>query len=82
VQLLPCTWSDEVALLERELARARSMLVLEEHRNRGLPELQPVTSAEEHARAFADAVPRYMAFLASRACACRRTSSPWSRPPG
>jgi len=66
VQLLPYTWSDEVALLERELARAGSLLALEEHRNRALPELVPVASAEEHARAFADAVPRYMAFLAAQ----------------
>ncbi|MBS1110791.1 MAG: hypothetical protein H6Q88_2783 [Anaeromyxobacteraceae bacterium] len=66
VQLLPYTWRDEVVLLERELARARSLLALEEQRNRALPELQPVTTAEEHARAFADAVPRYMGFLASQ----------------
>lgn len=66
VQLLPYTWRDEVVLLERELARARSLLALEEHRNRGLPELRPVASAGEHASAFADAVPRYMAFLASQ----------------
>ena len=66
VQLLPYTWRDEVVLLERELARARSLLALEEQRNRGLPELTPVTTAGEHARAFADAVPRYMAFLSAQ----------------
>lgn len=63
VQLLPHTWQEEVALLERELARAKALLALEEHRNRALPEQLPVASAEEHARAFADAVPRYLAFL-------------------
>jgi hypothetical protein len=63
VQLLPHTWKEEVALLTRELARAKALLALEEHRNRALPDLKPVASAEEHARAFADAVPRYLDFL-------------------
>lgn len=63
VQLLPYTWRDEVVLLERELARARSLLAMEEQRNRALPVLTPVATAAEHARAFSDVVPRYMAFL-------------------
>jgi hypothetical protein len=66
VQLLPHTWADEVRMLTRELARAKALLALEEARHRGLPELEPVKSAEEHSAAFRDAVPRYMAFLRDR----------------
>ncbi|MEE4300111.1 MAG: DUF885 family protein [Pseudomonadales bacterium] len=61
VHLVPMTWEDEVRLLERELDRAWSMLALEEHRNRKLPELVAASSPEEYdalaersARAFMD----------------------------
>ena len=37
VHLVPLSWEDEVRLLQRELARAWSMLALEETRNQGLP---------------------------------------------
>jgi hypothetical protein len=63
VQLVPYTWADEVRMMERELARARSSLALAEQRNRGLPELVPIASDEEHARRFRAAVDEYMAFL-------------------
>ena len=63
VQLVPYTWQDEVTLMERELARARSFLALEEVRNAKLPEPVPVATAEEHARRFAEGVAEYMAFL-------------------
>lgn len=63
VQLVPYTWRDEVTLMERELARARAFLALEEIRNGRLPEQVPIASAEEHARRFGDAVTEYMAFL-------------------
>jgi len=63
VQLVPYTWSDELALMQRELGRAKSALAVEEHRNRGLPAQSPVASAEEHQRRFAAAVTEYMAFL-------------------
>ena len=46
VHLVPLTWEDEVMLLKRELARAWSALKLEEHRNRKLPVIKPVESAE------------------------------------
>ncbi|WP_020569123.1 hypothetical protein [Neolewinella persica] len=39
VHLVPLTWEDEVMILKRELARAWASLKLEEHRNRGLPQL-------------------------------------------
>jgi hypothetical protein len=63
VQLLPYTWADEVALVQRELARARSRLAVEEQRNRRLPAQQPVASVAEHQQKFGAAVTDYMAFL-------------------
>ncbi|HWE25554.1 MAG TPA: DUF885 family protein [Myxococcales bacterium] len=66
VQLVRYTWADEVLLMQRELARARSSLALEEAKNRALPPQTPVASAEEHARRFGAAVTEYMTFLAQR----------------
>jgi hypothetical protein len=66
VHLVPYTWQDEVVLMERELGRARTLLVLEEQRNRSLPLQVPIASQGEHARRFADAVTEYMAFLRER----------------
>jgi hypothetical protein len=48
VHLVPMTWEDEVRLLERELDRAWSMLKLEEHRNRNLPELEAASTPAEY----------------------------------
>ena len=77
VQLVPYTWQDEVRLMERELARARSSLALAEQRNRDLPALTPVASAEEHTRRFSAAVDEYMAFLSQRNSL---TVKPWMGP--
>jgi len=66
VQLLPHTWGEMVLLMERELARSRSLLALEEKRNEGLPIQEPIASAEEHDRRFQAAVTEYMAFLEDR----------------
>ncbi len=66
VQLAPCTWRQEVTLMERELARAHALLALEEQRNAALPLQVPIASAEEHARRFDAAVTEYMAFLRRR----------------
>lgn len=61
VHLVPLTWEDEVMILKRELSRAWSALKLEEHRNRKLPQLEPVDSpgaydalAERAARSLID----------------------------
>jgi hypothetical protein len=62
VHLVPYTWQDELALLERELARARAQLALLRERNRGLPELEPAPSAEEHARRSGQAVTDLLRF--------------------
>jgi Bacterial protein of unknown function (DUF885) len=77
VQLVPYTWQDEVRLMERELARARSSLALAEQHNRGLPELVPVASEAEHTRRFAAAVDEYMAFLRDHDIL---TVTPWMGP--
>ena len=63
VHLVPMTWDDEVALLKRELARAHASLKLEEHRNRGLPELQAVANDAEYRERANASVTKYMAFL-------------------
>lgn len=63
VHLVPYSWSEQVAMIRRELARALSSLALEEHRNRGLPELRPVSSEQEHRERFRAAVDEYLEFL-------------------
>ena len=52
--------------MERELARARALLALEEQRNASLPPQTLIASEEEHARRFDAAVTEYMAFLRDR----------------
>jgi len=66
VQLAPMTWDDEVALLKRELARAHASLVLEEQRNRGLPQLTPAANADEYRQRANAAVTKYLAFLKNK----------------
>ncbi|REJ76962.1 MAG: DUF885 family protein [Acidobacteria bacterium] len=66
VHLVPMSWADEEALLRRELDRAWSSLVLEEQRNRDLPELQAAGSPEEYDRRAQQAVTDYLDFLRDR----------------
>jgi hypothetical protein len=47
VHFVPYTWDEEVVLLHRELERAHASLLLEEHRNRGLPPIEPVADAAD-----------------------------------
>ncbi len=63
VHLVPLSWEEEVALLKRELDRARSMLALEEHRNRRLPPLKAISSPQEYEQRAEQAVKRFTAFL-------------------
>jgi hypothetical protein len=63
VQLVPYTWEEEVALMERELARSQALLAMEEQRNSRLPQPVPVAGAEEYSRRFNAAVTEYMAYL-------------------
>lgn len=66
VQLVPYTWVQEVALMERELARSSALLAMEELKNAKIPPPTPVASAEEFGRKFNDGVTEYMAFLRGR----------------
>ena len=66
VQLLPYTWHDELTLMQRELARAWSSLVLEESRNAKEPPAAPIADAEEYAARAKAGVTNYMAFLRDR----------------
>jgi Bacterial protein of unknown function (DUF885) len=66
VQLVPYTWAEEVALMERELARSWALLAMEELKNASLPLEAPVTGLEEYDRRFNAAVTEYMTFLRDR----------------
>ena len=66
VHLVPMTWEDEVRLMKRELARAWSMLKLEEQRNRGLPPMVAASTPEEYDAMADDAIRRIMDFLENR----------------
>ena len=66
VQLVPLTWQDEVVLHERELARSRALLAMEEIRNASLPPQAPIASADEYTRQFDAAVADYLAFLKAK----------------
>ena len=63
VHLVPLSWEEEVALLQRELDRAVSMLVLEEFHNRKLPPIVPIASPEEYAQRADQAVIKFSEFL-------------------
>ena len=63
VHLLPFTWEEEVALLEKELARAWASLVLEEQKNRSLPPMVAANSSEEFDKMAEEGVKRLMSFL-------------------
>jgi len=63
VHLVPLSWEEEVALLQRELDRAVSMLVLEEFHNRNLPPLVPIANPEEYRQRAEQSVTRFSEFL-------------------
>ena len=63
VHLLPMTWEDEVRLLQRELDRAWSSLKLEEHNNKGLPELIPANSPRDFRELTEKSVRRFIDFI-------------------
>lgn len=63
VHLVPLTWEDEVMILKRELARAWASLKLEEHRNRDIPQLEPVDSPEAYDALAEEAAQSLMNFL-------------------
>lgn len=55
VRLMPYDAEDVRRLGKREEDRARTFLKIEEHRNRSLPPIEPVTSAEAHERRVREA---------------------------
>jgi hypothetical protein len=63
VHLVPMTWEDEVRLMKRELARAWSMLKLEEQRNRELPPMVAASTPAEYDAMADAAIRRIMRFL-------------------
>jgi hypothetical protein len=63
VHLVPYTWQEQIAILRRVLARSHSTLLLEEHRNRKLPEQERIANAEDYDRLFNEAVTEYIEFL-------------------
>ena len=67
VHLLPYTWKDQVLIHQRELGRAHMSLRMEELRNRDLPPLMRIATAEEYDTRLNAAVTEYMAFLSEQA---------------
>ena len=63
VHLVPYTWHEQLALLERELERSLAALALEEHRNRDLPQLQPAASLKEMQEKYKKSVALFLNFL-------------------
>lgn len=64
VRLIPLSAAEIGALGDRELERARTLLAIERHRNRELPELVPATTAEEHERRTREAETHIREFTA------------------
>lgn len=52
VRLLPYAWHELITICEREYERAIAHMKLEEHKNRKLPRLEPVTTEEEFKSLF------------------------------
>ena len=63
VHLVPYTWEEQVAILQRELERSWAFLKLEENRNRKLPELTMAASAGEYDKRRREAVKEFMDFI-------------------
>ncbi len=74
VKLTPYSWDDQVMIMRRELARSHSSMLLEENRNRHLPELERIRSAEEYDRRLNQSVDMYMDFLEEEEV---ETVEPW-----
>ncbi len=77
VMLTPFTWAELVTLMERELARAKAGLAVEELHNRSLPALEPATTVAEHQRRFDEAVKTWVGFLRKNDFL---TWQPWMEP--
>lgn len=62
VHLIPYTWEQEVILMERELARAHSVLRMEEHQNRNLPKLEKANNKQSFDKLMEEAHVELMKF--------------------
>ncbi|NKB86693.1 MAG: DUF885 family protein [Acidobacteria bacterium] len=63
VLLMPFDAEDLRTIATRELERTRTFLAIERYRNRDLPEIVPVASAEEHAARVEEAEAHIRAFM-------------------
>src|SRR5262249_45754166 len=63
VHFVPFDWDGEVLLLHRELERAQTTLRLEEHHNRNLPPLVPVSNAAAFDRLAQERLDKFVNFL-------------------
>jgi hypothetical protein len=63
VHLVPYTWREQLAIVERELQRSWAHLKLSENRNRAVPALEVVASEEEYRRKYREAVHDFIGFL-------------------
>ena len=66
VHLVPFDWDEQVVLLHRELERAQASLVLEEHRNRNLPPLDPAPDAATFDRLNHTHLDKFVDFLVTQ----------------
>ncbi|NQD36738.1 DUF885 family protein [Permianibacter sp. IMCC34836] len=66
VHLVPLTWDQEVALLQRELDRAWANLKLEEQRNAHLPPMKAANTPAEYAQLADHSASKLMRFLAAK----------------
>jgi uncharacterized protein (DUF885 family) len=66
VHLEPYTWRDQLVIVQRELARARTHLELAANRNRDLPKLEMVATEEEYRKRYREAVREFITFLRDR----------------
>jgi uncharacterized protein (DUF885 family) len=63
VALLPYTWADQVAIVEREVGRSWAYLKLLENKNRDRPELPLISSEGQFQRQYRAAVREFVSFL-------------------
>lgn len=63
VHLVPYTWREQIAIVERELQRSWAHLKLSENRNRALPALEMVATEDEYRRKYREAVRDFITFL-------------------
>ena len=66
VKLVPYSWEEQLALLQRELERSLAGLAFEEHRNRNLDPLKPAESLRELQRRSKKYVNVFMDFLRNK----------------